>query len=376
LNLLNDTLERLDPAHQEAFLQEFLKNLAGVNIAAKECMTHWREILNRRRDLMQRLGRPVSLKTAAVDYLSATELLHQPVLLEYDDLKRLRREASTDSLTGLYNRRLFEEHLAREMARSQRHGHPLTLILLDLHNFKRVNDTYGHVIGDEVLNVLARSLTKSTRVSDYACRLGGDEFALLLTQSQAPSAHSTIQRMAGKFENYAQRLAPGAGLGLDYGLASFPEDGDSAVALFEVADHNLYDNKVNNKRVAGTNPAKTLTKERAAESPAHTSPALAVSDPFSTEPQRPQRRRYERLSLETTDAYGVLRHGKHRKHAKVVDMSFGGVCFLLDGTVDLPDTFYARLHIPIFPEADFKLRRVHEKQCTPGSFHIGCSFVS
>ena len=178
-------------------------------------MLHWQAVLERRNDLASRLGRPVTLRTAASDYFSAGFILRNPILLEYQELKRLRHNAATDSLTGLYNRRLFDEYLSKELSRSRRYNQPMTLVLFDLRNFKAANDTFGHAIGDDILRCLAQAVNETVRGSDYACRLGGDEFGIILPQSEPPSGHLLSQRIIQKFEQAANLLAPGTYVGLD-----------------------------------------------------------------------------------------------------------------------------------------------------------------
>ena len=91
--------------------------------------------------------------------------------------------AFTDHLTGLANRRRFERQLAREIARTARYGHPFCLLLLDIDNFKKVNDSFGHEAGDETIRCLAKTLQEGIRGIDLAARIGGDEFALILTET-------------------------------------------------------------------------------------------------------------------------------------------------------------------------------------------------
>src|SRR5207237_4051929 len=97
----------------------------------------------------------------------------------------VRNLAMIDPLTGLYNRRYAEQRLSAEVARSARRGHPLTILSLDLNNFKEINDTYGHPAGDLVLQEFAAHLNKVIRGSDLAVRLGGDEFLVLLPDCTA-----------------------------------------------------------------------------------------------------------------------------------------------------------------------------------------------
>ncbi|MFQ5776764.1 MAG: diguanylate cyclase domain-containing protein [Terriglobia bacterium] len=375
LDLIADTLEQLDPAVQGAFLQKFLNGLAGVDVSEDDSLVYWQAIQLRRRELTERLGRPVTLKTAAVDYFGTALLLKNPILLEYHELKRLRQSAATDPLTGLYNRRLFDESLAKELSRSQRYSYPLGLLLLDLRNFKKANDTYGHAIGDEVLLYLAQACTETVRGSDYPCRIGGDEFGLLLPQSDGKSASALARRIAYKFENHVQRLAPDVGLGLDYGVASFPEDGDKASSLFEVADHRLYAYKKEAHR--GRRPWQREHDEpRVLSVPAPATSPTVVEGGAAPSSSRQELRRYERISLEGTGAYGILRNGIGPKVARVIDLSLGGASFLLDETIQAPETFYARLHVPIllFPPSDMKMRRVYSRRLAQGLQRIGCHF--
>lgn len=377
LDLIADTLDQLDPAVQGAFLQKFLNGLAGVEVSEDDSLVYWQAILSRRRELTERLGRPVTLKTAAVDYFGTTLLLKNPILLEYHELKRLRQSAATDPLTSLYNRRLFDESLAKELSRSQRYSYPLGLLLLDLRNFKKANDTYGHAIGDEILISLAQACTETIRGSDYACRIGGDEFGLLLPQSDGKSASALARRIVHKFEHQAQRLAPDAGPGLDYGVASFPEDGDKPASLFEVADRRLYAYKKEAHR------RKNLWQGEEEEPRVLSVPAPAPSptiaeDGTAAGSSRRELRRYERISLEGTGAYGVLRNGIGPKVARLIDLSLGGASFLLDETIQPPETFYARLHVPVllFPPSDVKMRRVYSRRLAQGLQRIGCHFGS
>src|SRR6202021_2554279 len=98
--------------------------------------------------------------------LTSAGLFRVPILIEYDELKKLQLNAVTDPLTGLYNRRLFAESFEKELNRARRYGLPLGIVLLDLHRFKEVNDRYGHPRGDEVLRAAAVTFQKALRTSD------------------------------------------------------------------------------------------------------------------------------------------------------------------------------------------------------------------
>src|SRR5438093_12656653 len=185
-------------------------------------------MVSRRRELTGLLGRQVSLKTALTDVLSSSGFLRVPILIEYDDLKRLELNAVTDPLTGLYNRRLFSESFEKELNRARRYSQPLGLVILDLHRFKEVNDKHGHPRGDEVLRATAATLKKALRASDSAFRIGGDEFALLLPQTDAPQALALSRRIESVFAEMIRPLQLEVAVSMDHGISIFPQDAEQA----------------------------------------------------------------------------------------------------------------------------------------------------
>lgn len=104
--------------------------------------------------------------------------------------------ALIDPLTGLFNRRYAEKRLKEEISRSQRKGYPLTLVMFDLNDFKRINDQFGHSAGDMVLKAFSDSIGKTVREADLAARLGGDEFVMLLTECDAAQAEAIVNRLS------------------------------------------------------------------------------------------------------------------------------------------------------------------------------------
>lgn len=163
-----------------------------------------------------------------------------PVLLGLD---RLLYESRLDPVSGLFNRMFLNEALAREYALAQRHAHPLALLLIDVDQFKHLNDTHGHPAGDEALHHIGVALREALRASDIACRYGGDEFAVLLPHIQLDEAHRVAARV---HDGIGQcRLHVGEhrlGLSVSIGVAAYDPSTASAQtsSLLAQADQALY----------------------------------------------------------------------------------------------------------------------------------------
>lgn len=151
----------------------------------------------------------------------------------------LRDLAMIDALTGLYNRRFAEQRLAAEVARSARKGHPLCIVLLDLNDFKFINDTYGHGVGDLVLQEFAASLSRAIRSGDLAVRMGGDEFLLILPECNLSQLRLVFDRLGQLEVSWQDRK-----IFMKYS-AGWKEytAGDEPETMLAAADEALYANK-------------------------------------------------------------------------------------------------------------------------------------
>jgi diguanylate cyclase (GGDEF)-like protein len=433
LDLLADTLDGLDVSARGQFLQRYIRAITHLDLRENQCIQLWDEMLTRRRELSDHLGRQVALKTALMDVLTSAGLFRVPIVLEYDELKVLQLNAVTDPLTGLYNRRLFGEGFEKEMNRARRYGLPLGLVMLDLHRFKEVNDKHGHPRGDDVLRAAATTLKKALRTSDSAFRIGGDEFAVLLPQTDAEQALALSRRIETVFAETLQALPLNVNVSMDHGVATFPLDGEQADQLIRVADERLYRLKHANHRKLG-NGANTVAPASPALGPTvTTAPATAVAPADPVAPQAPpierseaatkpisiesrrggpekqespmaaaasagageisasppatmpsapsaqrvyaMQRKAERVSMTGTNAYAMLGEQNARR-ARVVDLGFGGVAIELDKQETLPESILAILHVPILPPVRVSLKPVWSQQTKQGTYRIGCAFVS
>jgi len=181
----------------------------------------------------------------------------------YED--RLRLRSLTDPLTGLANRRHFVQALATEIARSRRYGAPLTVLLIDIDYFKRVNDRFGHAAGDSALATVANGLRSSCRQTDLPARYGGDEFALLLPETSAERGLHFAERLAAVLRTVPPYEAGAPSLTLSIGVAENAR-GEDADQLLKRADEALYQAKDAGRNRAVLAPAGVPAGLRSAPS--------------------------------------------------------------------------------------------------------------
>ena len=171
-------------------------------------------------------------------------------------------QAVTDELTGLSNARFFRELIAKESARAERFGHELSLIMVDIDNFKQVNDTYGHLQGDKVLRMVGRVLRFESRGVDEPARYGGEEFTVALPETGLEGALDLAERVRARIESEQVPRAGGGGavsITVSIGVASMPGVADGGEKLIAAADAALYEAKR-----GGKNRVATAVASRAA----------------------------------------------------------------------------------------------------------------
>ncbi len=150
------------------------------------------------------------------------------------------RRSERDPLTGLANHGHFWATLAVELGRADRYGRSLSLVMLDVDQFKRFNDRHGHLAGDRALGDIARLLEASCRDSDSVARYGGEEFAAILPETDRSGALSVAEKMRAAVDGM---LFCSEALAISAGVATFPDDGASAEDLVRIADADLYRSK-------------------------------------------------------------------------------------------------------------------------------------
>jgi diguanylate cyclase (GGDEF)-like protein len=320
---------------RKAVLRRLLAEWAGFTVENDQAEAIWQQVERTHAVLRRALGPPVSLQTALLHELhSKRGLLHEPRVVSERDLSTLRGNAITDPLTGLYNRRFLHDHLERELSRAERSGGVVSVVLMDLRDFKRINDRLGHPVGDGVLVRTARRIRESLRVVDAGCRFGGDEFVAVLPNTDLVHGLAVAERIRQRVSLI--RLPPTVGLlDLNYGIATYPADGRTFAFIMKMTDVRLYASKV------------------------------------SGHAERP--RRYPRFAVPglTLDLNGRRRE---RLSAEVRDIGYGGLSFTYEGD-RLPGRLEGELAQKFSPQTHpVSMRPVSVVPLRGGRLRVGCAY--
>ena len=160
---------------------------------------------------------------------------------------QLEELSTKDGLTAIYNQRAFYEHMRREMAAAERYKEPLTLVYLDLNGFKKLNDSKGHIAGDEVLTIVGNCLLSIFRETDIPCRYGGDEFAIIMPRTVSEEAKYVVERFIENFkENMQEKISFSVGI-----VTTGPEEFEDMETVIKEADKKMYKAKAKSKKKAG-----------------------------------------------------------------------------------------------------------------------------
>ena len=240
--LLNMKISDIDPALDADLIKVIEEQIRNTGAARFET-------IHRRKD-GSTFPVEVSAKLVVLDKpyaLNISRDITERKLAEYEVKilqEQLRNQAVHDPLTGLYNRRYLDETIKRELARAARYKQPVGIVMCDLDHFKLVNDTYGHLAGDEVLRVFAGLLKKHARGSDIVCRFGGEEFVLFLPDMPSAVAYQRAEQL--RTELAAKPITFGAAVirvTASFGVATFPENGQTMDSLIGAVDAAMYQAK-------------------------------------------------------------------------------------------------------------------------------------
>ncbi len=236
-------------AGEQAYV-DGLYMLTRMRFTPADAKCYWEEIVKHHEWLSGIIGRDIGLRVAVCDYFTNLHpKMRDPIIVEVQVLLQKEQGALVDELTGLYNRRYFNDAIAREVERYKRFGQRFSLVMLDVDHFKRFNDTYGHSAGDDALRTVADALKNTARSFDHVVRYGGEEFALILPHTDSEQAYAAAERL-----RKAIACTPVTVNGQDVhiaaslGTATFPEDAINGRDLVNRADEALYEAKETRNR--------------------------------------------------------------------------------------------------------------------------------
>lgn len=235
--------------------------LTHLPFEENEAKKHWESVLEHQQKLSQTLERSVGLRVALFDYfINCNQMIENPKILELSLFEKLDRSDHLDFLTGLPNKRYFQNALSTEMRRAKRYHLNCSVAILDLDDFKDMNEKFGSLIGDILLKEASLIIRNSIRDIDTAVRFGGEEFALILPETGRLGSYIVSERIRISAErHFKHRKVNGTSLDLTLsgGLSTFPEDGVTIDEIVGLAQQALYQAKA-----MGKNSINIYFKER------------------------------------------------------------------------------------------------------------------
>ena len=223
------------------FYQQCIFSLTHMSISDHLSKKMWNQIVNHRIELNTLLQRDVGLKVAAMDFLeNFCEGLYNMTSFEVDKVDDIVDAAIIDKLTSLYVRRIFDVIYEKEFQLFLRNANSLSLMMIDIDDFKLFNDTYGHQEGDKALKIIGKVLLDSIRLYDTACRYGGEELIVIMPQTDLNTAVSTAKRICKKI---ASTDINGKNITVSIGVSEATKLLDYPVELLKRTDDALYEAK-------------------------------------------------------------------------------------------------------------------------------------
>lgn len=219
-----------------------IQTLTSLDLKPKEAKKCWFEIISHRENISNTLGRKISLLTTISDYFFSFEKsLKNHKIVEISAYEKIIKDSTHDDLTGLFNKAYMQDALSQHMSLAKRHNTDLSILFLDIDDFKEINDTFGHHTGDIVLKNVAHTISQEMRASDIISRFGGDEFVLLMPNTYKINAlliserlRKTIQQKAITLKGTTHQIT------VSGGVAGFPVDARKVENLLNLADSALY----------------------------------------------------------------------------------------------------------------------------------------
>jgi diguanylate cyclase (GGDEF)-like protein len=235
-------LEHIARAEGDLIFPVLLNVFTQLDFSQNEAKEIWEGILKHRKEMSDSFKRQVNLLTAICDYfLTIKKSFNYPKVVELKVFEEANHFSKCDSLTGLYNRGYFEDSLSGEISRARRYDTEFSILFLDLDDFKKVNDTMGHLAGDFVLKKVSNLIIKEKREEDVVARYGGEELVVILPETNKVNTIIKSERIRKKIQDMplvfdGQKIQ----ISVSGGIATFPQDATEANKLIRCADQALY----------------------------------------------------------------------------------------------------------------------------------------
>lgn len=235
-------LESIARAEGDLIFPVILNVFTQLDFDQDEAKGIWEGILKHRKEMSDSFKRQVNILTAICDYfLTVKKSFNYPKVVELKVFEEANHFSKCDSLTGLYNRGYFEDSLSGEISRARRYDTEFSILLLDLDDFKSVNDTMGHLAGDFVLKKVSNLIINEKREEDVVARYGGEELVVILPETNKVNTIIKAERIRRKIQDMALIFdGKKINISVSGGIATFPQDAEEANKLIHCADQALY----------------------------------------------------------------------------------------------------------------------------------------
>jgi len=258
---LQTKLKRLQAKYKEKFYSGLLYKLTNIYFEPKDAKVLWKEILRHKIFITKKLNRGIDIEVGVLDFFLEchNDLIDNPLIIEEKIFEAIKKRVLIDELTGLYNYRYYKQRIKEEISKSKRYNIPFSIIMLDIDDFKKYNDTFGHMEGNKVLKKISNLLKKLLRSTDIIIRFGGEEFLIILPQISKKEALLVAEKIREKVvEIHLKKQVSISG-----GVATYLSDTKTTDEnLLRLADLALYRAKYEGKNRICNYPKERRTFKR------------------------------------------------------------------------------------------------------------------
>ncbi len=320
-SIIKEKIKESKKENDASLVSMLFELFASLYFDKNESSKYWDSIIEHRAIISERLKRDVGIRVAILDYFSNIETrFKNPKIVEMELFEKILKASKEDAKTGLYNSKYFFEILKNEINKAKRNDFPLSILFLDIDNFKEYNDKHGHAAGDQLLLHIAEVIKQLIRGEDVAARFGGDEFVIMLTYNKKDDAYVVANRILKEVKK--QPLSFDKGLkyyngSLSIGISSYPVDTETPDELMKKADIALYNAKKDSKNKI-----------------------FCYKDETKKEKISKNRRRIVRYDINGNEVYFYLKNSKDKYRAYIKNISEEGLLIkipyiipLLQGTL-------------------------------------------